>query len=93
MTVNYGFGLPGPLIWTAHIIFGLFFIYVGYSTLNKKAIPQIVSIITIVLGMLAVLYHTHYWYYEKKVEKQETFIDEDDSVEAIMGIENEEDLF
>ena len=38
-------GIPGSVIWIGHILMGFFFAYMGYLTLNKQKIPQILSII------------------------------------------------
>ena len=62
----YNYGLRGEIIWTSHILMGLFFILVGYQTLNNKKINQILSLVLINLGGLGVLYHSHLWYDTKK---------------------------
>ena len=62
----YNYGLRGEIIWTSHILMGLFFVLVGYQTLNNKKINQIVSLILINLGVLGSLYHSHIWYETKK---------------------------
>jgi len=60
----YHFGVSGIVIWLSHILMGSFFAYVGYLTLNKKEIPQIVSLVLIILGVLGLLYHLHLWVYK-----------------------------
>lgn len=66
----YHFGVSGIVIWSSHILMGSFFAYVGYLTLNKKEIPQIVSLALIVLGVLGLLYHLHLMVYKshRKIE-------------------------
>ena len=59
--MHYHFGIPGEIIWAIHIIIGLFFIYVGFISLNGKNLGQIISIIFIVLGVIMSLYHSHIW--------------------------------
>ena len=59
---KYHFGVPGVAVWLSHILSGLLLVYVGYMTLNKKSIPQVISIILIVTGCLAGLYHAHIWF-------------------------------
>ena len=59
---NYHFGLPGHLIWILHIILGLLITYIGYRTLNNKNINQILALILIVMGVLAIVYHAHIWF-------------------------------
>ena len=63
MTVSYSFGIPGPLLWTTHIIIGLLLIYIGYTLLNNGKIGQLLTILLIVLGSVALLYHGHLFYY------------------------------
>tara|TARA_A100001015_G_C14913324_1_gene681340 strand:- start:767 stop:1045 length:279 start_codon:yes stop_codon:yes gene_type:complete len=65
----YHFGVSGIVIWLSHILMGTFFSYVGYLTLNKKPIPQIVSLALINLGVLAFLYHLHLWLYKSHSRK------------------------
>lgn len=60
----YHFGVSGIVIWLSHILMGIFFAYIGYLTLNKKQLPQIISLILIILGVLAFLYHLHLWVYK-----------------------------
>ena len=60
----YQFGVSGTVIWLTHILMGSFFAYVGYLTLNNIKIPQILSLVLINLGVLAVLYHAHIWFFK-----------------------------
>jgi hypothetical protein len=66
----YQFGVSGTVIWLTHILMGSFFAYVGYLTLNNIKIPQILSLVLINLGVLAVLYHAHIWFFKshRKIE-------------------------
>jgi len=68
-TEKYHFDVPGEAIWISHIIMGLFFVYVGYSILLFKRLPQYISVSVIVLGVLAILYHVHIWYYALNHQK------------------------
>ena len=59
---HYDFGVSGVLIWSFHMIIGIFFVYVGYAVLLHKRLPPYISVSVIVLGVLAFLYHAHLWY-------------------------------
>ncbi len=61
MTDSYHYGLPGPVIWGMHIVFGLFLAYIGYASLKNIKMPDYVYIGIIVIGINAMLYHTHIW--------------------------------
>ncbi len=61
---SYHFKIPSEIIWTSHILIGLFLIYVGYSLLVHKKLQPFVSITLVVLGVLALLYHAHIWFYD-----------------------------
>ena len=65
MTCTYNYGIPGYVIWTFHILFGLFLIYLGYLLLHKQHISENIAVIIIVLGSLASLYHAHLYFNEK----------------------------
>ncbi len=69
MTDSYHYGLSGPVIWSMHIIFGLFLIYLGYTSLNTSGknikMPDYVYIGIIVIGVIAILYHSHIWLTDK----------------------------
>lgn len=74
MTQTYHFGVPSVAVWTSHILIGLFLAYVGYNMIENKKLPKYVPITLIVLGVLALLYHAHLWYYVKSGgEKKEPF--------------------
>lgn len=69
MTEVYHFGVPATLVWSSHIILGLFLLYIGYLLIQGKKINKWISISLIVIGVLAVLYHSHLWYVDKNVDK------------------------
>ena len=70
---TYHYGVPGKLIWISHILYGLFFIYLGYRLLENKPINKYISILLIVMGVMAILYHSHLWYNNyTKSKKEET---------------------
>ena len=62
--------LPDELIWISHIIMGLFFIYVGYSVLVRKQLAPYISVSVVVLGALAILYHSHLWYIDGQRDRK-----------------------
>jgi hypothetical protein len=67
----YHFGMPGNVIWSMHIIFGLFFIYLGYLIQEGKPVNKFIGTALIVMGATMMLYHAHLWYYESN--KTESF--------------------
>lgn len=73
MNINkdeYGFGVSYILVWSFHMLIGVFFVYVGYATLLHKRMPPYISVSVIVLGVLAFLYHAHLWYNDtQKIKK------------------------
>jgi hypothetical protein len=66
---NYHFGVPGIAVWIQHILSGLLLLYIGYEGVTTGKISRNMSLILIVVGVLAALYHAHLWYYESKEEK------------------------
>ena len=64
--MEYHFGVPGILIWITHILSGLILLYIGYVGVNTGKISKNMSLILIVEGALASLYHAHIWYYKSK---------------------------
>ena len=58
---SYHFGVPSWIVWMQHIIIGILLIYVGYIGINKGIISRNMSIVVLVLGVLAALYHLHLW--------------------------------
>ena len=65
MTDSYHYGLSGPVVWSMHIIFGIFFIYFGYTSLKNIRMPDYTYIGIIVIGVIAILYHSHIWLTDK----------------------------
>jgi hypothetical protein len=63
---DYHFGVASEIIWTSHILMGVFFIYVGYEIIMKRRLPVYVALIVVVLGALGALYHAHIWYNQLK---------------------------
>ena len=66
--MQYAHGLSGSAVWTAHAIIGLLLMYVGYLIVKHKTVNDNVGLVVFVLGVLAILYHFHLWYEERKVE-------------------------
>jgi hypothetical protein len=58
---KYHFGVANEVIWTSHILMGLFFIYIGYEIIMHKKITTALALIIVVLGALGGLYHMHLW--------------------------------
>jgi hypothetical protein len=65
MTDSYHYGISGPVIWISHILLGIFLAYFGYVSMKDVKLPDYVYIGVIVIGVLAVLYHTHIWITDK----------------------------
>lgn len=61
-TCTYNFGIPCTAIWFTHILMGIFFSYVGYLIIEGKKVNKWIAISLIVIGILALLYHSHLWY-------------------------------
>jgi len=59
---NYHFGVSNELIWSSHILMGLFFVYIGYQLVMHKKIPEYLALTIVVLGAIGGLYHIHLWY-------------------------------
>lgn len=69
MSVTYHYGVPGVVIWSVHILMGLFFIYVGWQISRSKStdqksqyttsLPPWIGFIILTLGILALFYHLH----------------------------------
>jgi uncharacterized membrane protein YukC len=45
---------------------GIFFAYIGYLMIEGKKIDKWISISLVVIGVLALLYHSHLWYSKSK---------------------------
>lgn len=63
---TYHFNVPCSTVWLSHILMGIFFTYIGYLLIEGKKVDKWISISLIVIGVLAVLYHGHIWYSDKK---------------------------
>ena len=59
---EYHFGVSTEIIWSSHILMGIFFIYVGYELIMKRKLSIAVALTLVVLGAVAALYHAHLWY-------------------------------
>ena len=68
---TYQFGIPGVVIWSFHILMGLWFVYVGRMALNEGIITRNTALILVVLGALAALYHAHIALYEMFLKTDE----------------------
>ena len=64
--MQYSYGIPGPVIWTFHVLIGLLLLYVGHKALNNQPINQMISVILMILGTLVILYHGHLAYLNYK---------------------------
>ena len=60
-TGSYHFGVPYEVVWTSHILMGLFFVYIGYELVMHRKIPEYLALIIVVLGATGGLYHIHLW--------------------------------
>lgn len=71
---TYSFGMPGLVIWLFHIIIGVFLFHAGYQLMTKRALsdPSVTGLI--VLGALAVTYHTHLLIYNTFIQKPKNII-------------------
>jgi|UniRef100_A0A6C0IR70 membrane protein DedA with SNARE-associated domain len=67
---NYHFGVPSIAIWIQHILSGLLLLYIGYEGVSTGKISRNMSLILIVVGVLAALYHAHLWYYKSRHHKE-----------------------
>ena len=66
---GYHFGVPSIVVWIQHIISGVLLLYIGYEGLTTGKISKNMSLILVVVGVLAALYHAHLWYYNSKDKK------------------------
>jgi hypothetical protein len=69
----YHFGVPGTAVWSMHILFGLFFIYIGYLIQEGKSVNKFIGTGLIVMGSLMMLYHAHLWFYESSRDGTEKY--------------------
>ena len=54
----YACGISGIVIWLQHIITGLLLIYIGYTGITIGKISTNMSLILVVTGVFAMLYHS-----------------------------------
>ena len=66
---EYHFGVPGIAIWLSHILFGLYFIYLGYK-LNSMEEYKIHGLVLFSVGILMLAYHAHLWFFEEHEDKE-----------------------
>jgi len=66
---GYHFGVPSMAVWIQHILSGVLLLYIGYEGLTTGKISKNMSLILVVVGVLAALYHAHLWYYDSKDKK------------------------
>lgn len=66
---SYHFGVPAIAVWIQHIISGILLLYIGYEGITTGKITKNMSLILIVVGVLAAIYHAHLWYYNNKNKK------------------------
>lgn len=59
---TYHFGLPGQLIWSVHIVFGLFLAYVGSELMANRPLDRRIPQVLLMVGVIMALYHAHIWY-------------------------------
>ena len=60
----YSFGIPSYIIQIGHLLMGGFFMYIGYY----KKITKPIAAVILMLGALAVSYHSHLLYLSKGKE-------------------------
>lgn len=65
--MTYSFGVPGPSVWISHIIIGLILAYVGYQLINHEEPNRYIAFFLFGIGILATAYHTHLFYYNRKL--------------------------
>lgn len=66
---SYHFGVPYMAVWIQHILSGILLLYIGYEGLTTGKISKNMSLILVVVGVLAALYHAHIWYYHSNHSK------------------------
>lgn len=59
---KYHFGVSNELVWSSHLLMGIFFVYIGYALIMKRKLPEYVALLIVVLGALGAVYHLHLWY-------------------------------
>ncbi len=63
---RYHCGVPAIEVWIEHIILGLILFYIGYQGVTTGKITKNMSLVLIIFGTLAALYHAHLWFYNSK---------------------------
>ena len=58
--MSYSFGVPSFLIWSVHILVGIYFAWLGYNMIPSKF--KLHGVILIVFGALMFSYHSHLWF-------------------------------
>ena len=66
MQKEYHFGVSSVLVWSLHILFGLFLLYLGYLAIEQKPINKWIGVSLAVVGVIMMLYHAHIWMVESK---------------------------
>lgn len=56
---SYHFGVSGPIISIMHMIFGLFFVYLGYLIVNRIDINTFIGMFLMAVGLVVTLYHLY----------------------------------
>ena len=71
--MKYHFNVPSILIWSMHILNGIYFLYLGYNLLIQYKSEKKINInylnhgiILSILGSGAFLYHLHIWLTKNK---------------------------
>ena len=57
--MNYHFGVSGMLVWIIHILFGIYFGYLGYTLVNSNEKLRLHGMILGAVGTLMIAYHSH----------------------------------
>ena len=60
----YSFGVPSFVIYSQHILIGLYFMYLGYTLIETNKY-RIHGVILMSMGVLMFFYHAHLWYLSK----------------------------
>lgn len=65
--MEYHFGVPGELIWSFHILLGMFLMYIGYQIVKNRGVSQELGMAIVILGSLSIAYHAHIFLVEKHI--------------------------
>lgn len=66
MQKEYHFGVSSTLVWSLHIVFGLFLLYLAYLAIEQKTMNKWLGVVLAVVGVTMMLYHAHIWAVESK---------------------------